>query len=109
VGNVLVKFYEALGHVEARWLENKLKGKLFENEIKDICAGLLKMTNAADATGGGPIWAVNGLAIKAHGRAKWDEIARGLGGTRTLVEKDVVNALKKELIAIRARLNVPKT
>jgi phosphate acyltransferase len=109
VGNVLVKFYEALGHVEARWLENKLKGKLAENEIKEICSSLLKITNAADATGGGPIWAVNGLVIKAHGRAKWDEIARGLGGTKALVEKDIVNALKKELLAVRARLNLPET
>ena len=98
VGNVLVKFYECLGHVEARWLENKLKGKLPENDIKEICGSLLKMTNAAEATGGGPIWAVNGLAIKAHGRSKYDEIARGIGGTKALAEKDIVNALKKELI-----------
>ncbi len=108
VGNVLVKFYEALGHVEARWLENKLKGKLPDNEIKELCNNLLKITNAADAAGGGPIWAVNGLVIKAHGRSKWEEIAHGLGGTKALVEKDIVNALKKELLAVRARLNVPK-
>jgi phosphate acyltransferase len=109
VGNVLVKFYEALGHVEARWLENKLKGKLPESEIKEICGSLLKITNAADATGGGPIWAVNGLVIKAHGRSKWDEIARGLGGTKALAEKDIVNNLKKELLAVKARLNVQST
>ena len=106
VGNVLVKFYEALGHVEARWLENKLKGKLADNDIKEICSSLLKITNAAEATGGGPIWAVNGLAIKAHGRSKSDDIARGIGGTKELIEKDVVKALKTELVAIRARLNL---
>jgi phosphate acyltransferase len=107
VGNVLVKFYEALGHVQARWLENKLRGKLAENEIKELSSSILKITNAADAAGGGPIWAVNGLAIKAHGRSKWDEIARGLGGVSSLVEKDIVNALKKELLAVRAKLNTP--
>lgn len=106
VGNILIKFYEALGHVEARWLENKLKGKLAENDIKEISQSLLKMTNAADTAGGGPIWAVNGLAIKAHGRSKYDAIASGIGGTKALVEKDVVGALKKELLDIRARLNV---
>ena len=107
VGNILVKFYECMGHVEARWLENKLKGKLPEDDIREICGSLLKMTNAADASGGGPIWAVNGLVIKAHGRSKYDEIARGLEQAKTLVEKDIVKALKTELMEIRARLNVP--
>ena len=106
VGNVLVKFYESLGQVEARWLENTLKGKLADNDIKEVCSSLLKITNAADATGGGPIWAVNGLAIKAHGRSRSDDVARGIGGTKDLIEKDVVHALKTELVAIRARLNL---
>jgi glycerol-3-phosphate acyltransferase PlsX len=106
VGNVLVKFYECLGQVEARWLEKKLQGKLPEKDIQEICSSLLTMTNAADATGGGPIWAVNGLVIKAHGHSTFDGIASGLAGTKTLIEKDVVSALKTELLAIRERLNV---
>jgi len=107
VGNVLVKFYECMGHVTAHWLENKLKGKMSEGDVKEVCNGLLKMTNAADAAGGGPIWAVNGLSIKAHGRSRADEIARGIAYVKELAEKDIVNALKKELSDIRARLNVP--
>ncbi|MBN1188520.1 MAG: phosphate acyltransferase PlsX [Dehalococcoidales bacterium] len=107
VGNVLVKFYEALGHAQARWLENTLRGKLADNEIKELCSSLLKITSASEAAGGGPIWAVNGLAMKAHGKSKWEEIARGLGGTRTLIEKDIVNILKKELLEVRSRLNIP--
>jgi glycerol-3-phosphate acyltransferase PlsX len=108
IGNVLVKFYECLGHVEAKWLENKLKGKLPEAEIKEICGSLLKMTNAADSAGGGPIWAVNGLAIKGHGRSRFEDIARGINQAKLLAEKDIVKALKSELLAIRARLNVAK-
>jgi glycerol-3-phosphate acyltransferase PlsX len=109
VGNVLVKFYECLGHVEAKWLENKLKGKLADSEIKEICASLLKITNAADSAGGGPIWAVNGLAIKGHGRSHSDDIARGINQAKVLAEKDIVNALKRELLTIRSRLNVQNT
>jgi phosphate acyltransferase len=109
VGNVLVKFYECMGHVTAHWLENKLQGKLSETEVKDVCSSLLRMTNAADAAGGGPIWAVNGLAIKAHGRSKADEIARGIIYIKSLAEKDIVNTLKKELLDIRSRLQVPGT
>ena len=108
IGNVLVKFYECLGHVEAKWLENKLKGKLPEAEIKEICGSLLKMTNAADSAGGGPIWAVNGLAIKGHGRSRFEDIARGINQAKLLAEKDIVKALKSELLAIRARLNIAK-
>jgi phosphate acyltransferase len=106
VGNILVKFYESLGHVEARWLENKLKDKLPDTDVQEICSSLTKMTNAAQATGGGPIWAVNGLAIKAHGRSNFEQIARGIIGTKGLAEKDIVNLLKRELLAIRSRLNV---
>jgi fatty acid/phospholipid biosynthesis enzyme len=71
----------------------------------------MKMTNAAEAMGGGPIWAVNGLVIKAHGRAKADEFGRGIGVAKSFIEKDVINALKSELRLIRTRLNtseVPK-
>ena len=42
IGNVLVKFYEALGQVEARWLENQLKGKLADNVIKEIILTRIK-------------------------------------------------------------------
>jgi glycerol-3-phosphate acyltransferase PlsX len=107
VGNVLLKFSEGLGHVEAHWLQNKLKGKLPENEVQEICAGLLGITNAADTAGGGPIWAVNGLVIKAHGRSKAAAIAGGLVGAKNLVEKDIVGDLKREMLSIRAKLNVP--
>jgi len=106
VGNVLIKFYEGLGHIEARWLEKKLKGKLPEADIQEICKSLLKMTNVAEVAGGGPIMAVNGLVIKAHGRSKYEDITRGILGAKSLVEKDIVNVLKKELLAIRSRLNV---
>jgi len=106
VGNVLLKFYEALGNVQARWMESKLKGKLPEKDIQELCSSLLKVTNAAEAAGGGPIWAVNGLAIKAHGRSTAPDIARGIEAAKSLVEKDIVNALKKELIAIRSHIQV---
>ncbi len=107
VGNVLVKFYECMGHVTAHWLEKKLKGRMSEADIRDLCGSFLKMTNAAEAVGGGPIWAVNGLVIKAHGRSKADEIARAMIYVKELAGKDIVNVLKKELTDIRSRLNVP--
>jgi phosphate acyltransferase len=106
VGNILVKFYECLGRIEARWLENALKGKLPAGDVQQICGNFMKLTNAADTAGGGPIWAVNGLVIKIHGRSKHDDVARSIAQIKFFAEKDVINALKTELLAIRARLNV---
>jgi phosphate acyltransferase len=104
VGNILIKFYEALGRVQAGWLKNKLQGKLPESEIREIIGSLIKLTNAADAMGGGPIWAVNGLAIKAHGRSKAEDFAHGLSQVKYFVEKDMISALKTELAAVRSKL-----
>jgi phosphate acyltransferase len=105
-GNVLVKFYECLGHLTVRWLEKNLKGKLGDADTKELCANYLKLTSATEVSGG-PIWAVNGLAIKAHGRSRANEIAGSLAYVKGLAEKDIVSMLKKEMTAIRARLNVP--
>ena len=58
-GNVLVKFCEALGKTICQWMEDNLKGKLPEDEIKGMTGELLRATNAADARGGGPLWAIN--------------------------------------------------
>jgi glycerol-3-phosphate acyltransferase PlsX len=106
VGNILVKFYEALGRVEARWLEKMLSGKIAAQDLQSVIAGLMKMTNVADAMGGGPIWAVNGLVIKAHGRAMAEEFGRGMAVARSFIEKEVVETLKKEMAVVRTRLNV---
>ena len=51
-------------------------------------------------------WAVNGLVIKGHGRSKADEITQGINQMKFFVEKDMVNTLKKELAAIRSKINV---
>jgi glycerol-3-phosphate acyltransferase PlsX len=109
VGNVLVKFYECLGRIESKWLENKLKGKLPEKEAQAICDDFVKLTNAADIMGGGPIWAVNGLVIKIHGRSHYKDVAQGIKQTKFFAEKDIVKALKIELLAIRSKLNVPNS
>jgi glycerol-3-phosphate acyltransferase PlsX len=106
VGNVLVKFYECMGRVTAHWMEKNLKGKMSEADVREVCNSYLKVTSGADISGG-PIWAVNGLAIKAHGHSNADAIARSIVSIKDLAEKDIVNTLKKELADIRARLNVP--
>jgi phosphate acyltransferase len=106
VGNVLVKFYECLGRIEAKWLEKTLKSKLPEKDVQEVCNSFIKFTNAADSAGGGPIWAVNGLVIKIHGRSTTEDFAKGITQMKFFAEKDVVNSLKSELLAIKAKLNI---
>ena len=101
----MVKFCETLGKTICRWLEDKLKDKLQEHDLKDVTDSLLLATNVADAYGGGPLWAVDGIACVAHGRSKAVEITRCMGQAKLAVERDLVSALKKELSATRAKLN----
>lgn len=106
VGNILVKFCEALGKTICQWLKDKLGGKLPESETKELVDRLLLATNAAEALGGGQLWAVDGVAVVAHGRSRYDEIARAIGQTKLAVELDLVDSLKAELTAVRSKLKM---
>lgn len=104
VGNIVVKFCESLGKTVDQWLKNTLKEKLTDSDLKELSDSLLLATNLADANGGGPLWAVNGISCVAHGRSKATEISRGIGQAKLAVERDLVNSLKTELAAARAKL-----
>ena len=107
VGNILVKFVEALGKTVCQWLEEKVKGKLSDSEIKEITNELLLATNVADAMGGGPLWAVDGVACVSHGRSKHGEITRTIGQAKLALEQDLVGSLKSELASARQKMNLP--
>jgi glycerol-3-phosphate acyltransferase PlsX len=104
VGNVAVKFCEGLGAALAGWLEKELKPDLPEGRIQDIKHKLLDITIKADSSGGGPLWAVNGLVLKGHGRSQCNEVAVTLKNAKLFAEKDIVGALRAELVAVRDRL-----
>jgi glycerol-3-phosphate acyltransferase PlsX len=106
VGNVVVKFCEGLGSVTAQWLENKLQDKLPANEVSAVVAALKRATIPADALGGGPLWGIDGVVCKAHGRSKAPEVASTIGTARRVVEIDLVGALKTELAAVRKTMNI---
>jgi glycerol-3-phosphate acyltransferase PlsX len=104
VGNIVVKFCESLGKTIAGWFEKNIKGKLPEKELEEITQGLLQATNAADVSGGGPLWAVNGVACVSHGRSRHQEIAKTIEQAKLAVEQDMVGTLKAELSAARNKL-----
>lgn len=104
VGNILVKFCEALGKTVCQWLKDSLKGELEEDTVEKMAREVLLATNFADARGGGPLLAVNGVACVAHGRCQAEEIARVVEQAKLAVEQDLVGALKEELKVARRRL-----
>lgn len=104
VGNVVAKYCEGLGKTISDWLGEELKNDLPDERIKAIQRNLLSRTIRADDSGGGPVWAVNGLVFKGHGRSRAFEMAQTVKSAKTLAELDLVNALKGELLAVRSRL-----
>jgi phosphate acyltransferase len=104
VGNIMAKFCEGLGTTITKWLKEELMGKLPESELRQLTEKLLNLTVPADTSGGGPLWAVNGVVLKAHGRSRYPEISATLGTAKKLVEMDIVGTLKEELNKVKSRL-----
>jgi glycerol-3-phosphate acyltransferase PlsX len=105
IGNVVAKFCEGLGDVIGHWLEKELKDKLVEKDITNLITALRKATIPADAAGGGPLWGINGVICKAHGRSKAPEVASTIGTAKRTVEIDLVGMFKKELAVIKKNIN----
>jgi glycerol-3-phosphate acyltransferase PlsX len=106
VGNVVAKFCEGLGDVTAGWLKSILQDKLPESDVNDIVKSLKRATIIADSVGGGPLWGVNGVVCKAHGRSKAFEVANTIGTAKRAVEIDLVGTFTRELAAIKNTINI---
>jgi glycerol-3-phosphate acyltransferase PlsX len=107
IGNVMAKFCEGLGTTISRWLKTELKGKASEADLEKAAEKLLRLTVPADTNGGGPLWAINGVVLKAHGRSKAPEVAATIGNAKKAVEMDMVGSLKEELTRVKGRINAP--
>jgi glycerol-3-phosphate acyltransferase PlsX len=109
IGNVIAKFCEGLGDVIGKWLETELKDKLDSVGMTDLITALRRATIPADAVGGGPLWGINGVVCKAHGRSKAPEVASTIGTAKKTVEIDLVGTFRKELADIKSKMNIPNT
>jgi glycerol-3-phosphate acyltransferase PlsX len=104
VGNVIAKYTEGLGATICQWLQQELQNDLPESRLKTLNDKLFRLTVPADTTGGGPLWAVDGVVFKAHGRSRHPEVATTIGSAKKAVEMDIVGALKDELTKVRRRI-----
>lgn len=108
VGNAVAKYSEGLGTSISQWLEKELEGQLPEPQIKIMTSKLLKLTVPADTNGGGPVWGVDGIVFKAHGRSRYPEIAWTMGSVKKFVEMDLVNLIKEELSRVKSKMKVAR-
>ena len=104
VGNIAVKFCEGLGTRVADWLKLELSKDVSPQRLQEVVAKLLDLTVRADTTGGGPVWAVDGLVFKGHGRSQHKEVATTIGSAKMYSEIDIIGALKNELASVRQRM-----
>jgi glycerol-3-phosphate acyltransferase PlsX len=104
VGNVIAKYSEGLGTAISKWLAEELKGQLPEGSIKALTDKLLRITVPADTQGGGPVWGVNGVVFKAHGRSRYPEIANTIGEVKRVVEMDLMGSLRQEFATVKERV-----
>jgi glycerol-3-phosphate acyltransferase PlsX len=107
VGNLVAKFCEGLGEITAQWLEETLQGKLSGDDLNELLISLRRALIPADTIGGGPLWGVNGIICKTHGRSKAPEVASTIATAKRAVEIDLVGTFTTELAAARSTINVP--
>jgi glycerol-3-phosphate acyltransferase PlsX len=109
IGNIVAKFCEGLGDVVGKWLQTELKDKLDSDGMTNLITALRRATIPADAVGGGPLWGINGVVCKAHGRSKAPEVASTIGTAKKTVEIDLVGTFRKELSDIKSSMNILNT
>jgi len=107
VGNILIKFMEQFGKLLSGWLEERLRGKVDDAVLADLQAELIAKTNSADARGGGPLWAVNGIACVTHGRSVAEHIKLTIAEAKTALEQGLVKEIEAELLKVRQTLPEP--
>jgi len=97
IGNILMKYTEALGKASARWLEENLSGKIADDKLKALTATYISKTDPLGTFGGGPLLGVNGVVVVSHGHSRAREITNAISEARHAVETDLVEVLKVEL------------
>jgi len=105
VGNVVAKYCEGLGRTISNWLGKEVKEDLPDTRIKEITNDLLSLTVRADSSGGGPIWAINGLAFKGHGRSRAFEVSQTVKSAKMYASLNIIDAIREEVQSVRSKLN----
>ncbi len=103
VGNILLKTIEGLGDGLSRYMAERLKGHVAQDEADAISRDLYDLLNRTEYNGGGPLFGIKGNVVVGHGRANAAGIARAVNTAARLCEIDLVAKMEEELNSLRAR------
>ena len=96
VGNILLKFTEAMGDSLYGFLKNRLSTKMDENELEDLATTIWQLTNQSRMSSG-PFFGVRGNVVVGHGSAKYEEVAAAIFTANRCIEVDLLDSISREL------------
>ena len=111
VGNILLKFAEAVGNIVVQMLKEELprgiNGKLGTALLKPNLQRLKKRIDAAEH-GGGLLLGVEGVCIISHGSSDAFSIANAIRSAKSAVDKNVIEQIKSSTRDKSPKVESPK-
>lgn len=110
VGNILMKFYESLGHYIVRWLEGRLSNLPLVGSIKKLLDQMISFTKITEneSDGGGLLWGVNGVVHLMHGHSRAKQVSKAIARAKYTVETNLIEALRLDLATIGSKSLITK-
>jgi glycerol-3-phosphate acyltransferase PlsX len=110
VGNILMKFYESLGHYIVRWLEGRLSNLPLVGSIKKLLDQMISFTKITEneSDGGGLLWGVNGVVHLMHGNSHAQQVSKAIVRAKYAVETDLIGALRSDLATIIGKISITR-
>ena len=104
IGNVLMKFYERMGHYFARWLRTQVDVIPLAGSVMKILdqVRLFNRITKNERDGGALLWGVKGMVQLLHGNSQAKQITQAIKRTAELVNLDLVNFLENELAVMNS-------
>ena len=96
VGNILLKFAEALGDAISNHLNEHLQSKLDPIDVAKLKADVWGLTNLS-RTMSGPLFGVKGNVIVGHGSSKYQEVVGAIATAKFCIESNLANNIEAEL------------
>ena len=104
VGNILLKFAEALGETLSHYLKERLSGEIPNDKLESLAQDVWHLTNRS-RTMSGPLFGIKGNVIVGHGSSQAHEVSGAIETAKRCIEIDLVNSISKELAQLEMVVN----
>lgn len=108
IGNIIMKFYESIGHYFVEWLKGKLGNLPLGGTVKKLLDQMISFTKIikGESDGGGLLWGVNGVVHLMHGSSRAQQVNKAIARAKQAVEIDLIGSLWSELTTARSKLPI---